>query len=457
MRTLFLAVLAFSLAACVSSSIHSDLPRVREMTHVSLPDNAVDDDVDVETAQVVREALAQPLDVDAAVRIALANNRELRAIFREMGIARAHVLQAGLIPNPVFGLEVLPERNSRYELRVEYDITGLILAPMRVNAMSSEIDAARFRAASSVVATGFAVRAAYYSLVASQAKLAISRESLDAFAASRDAAAAMLLSGNTPAFDAAVQNAAYERARIVAARAELELAHRREALARLMGLAGGEAEWRTGVALAEAPPLPELPERLESVALEASFALKEQRSHLEALGHQAGLARTAGLLPEIVADVHALLGRPDGTAAIGEGNDWRFGAGVDVRLPLFAQNQGMAAAFAAEFDAGMERYVGTAVDVRSAAREARNNLVSAHARARQYREVILPAQRRVLEQAVLQYNAMQIGIFQLLAARREQLDVELESIDTLAEYWTASAAFDATLSGVTTRTFEGGR
>jgi outer membrane protein TolC len=73
--------------------------------------------------------------------------------------------------------------------------------------------------------------------------------------------------------------------------------------------------------------------------------------------------------------------------------------------------------------------------------------VSTHARAHQYETVIVPAQRTVLDQTMLQYNAMQIGIFQLLQARRELLDVELSRVDTLRDYWSAIAELQALTQG----------
>jgi outer membrane protein TolC len=42
---------------------------------------------------------------------------------------------------------------------------------------------------------------------------------------------------------------------------------------------------------------------------------------------------------------------------------------------------------------------------------------------------------------------MQLGIFQLLEARRGQLDAELAEIEARREYWTARAAFEALLAG----------
>jgi outer membrane protein TolC len=101
----------------------------------------------------------------------------------------------------------------------------------------------------------------------------------------------------------------------------------------------------------------------------------------------------------------------------------------------------------AEFDSLLERYHGRAIDVRSALRAARNRLASAHARALHHQRILVPARRRAVEQTLLQYNAMQVGVFQLLQARREQLDAELAQVEALREYWTSHAAFDALLAG----------
>ena len=42
---------------------------------------------------------------------------------------------------------------------------------------------------------------------------------------------------------------------------------------------------------------------------------------------------------------------------------------------------------------------------------------------------------------------MQLGVFALLQARREQLDVELAQVEVLREYWTAVAAQEALFAG----------
>lgn len=448
-RFLVAIVIVFAATAtgCTTSSIAADTDRVRELTRVEHIARVADADVDPATAEDARRLLQQPLDADTAVRVALLSNRELRATLREMGIARGRLMQAGLWPNPVAEAEYLPERDTRIELRVEYDVTSAILAPLRARALEPDLEAARYRAAGAVVDLGYRVRVAFYGLQSAEQRLAISQRVLDAYAAGRDAARAMLAAGNLPELDVASQEAAYQKARITVARLELDATTARERVQRLLGTYGTDTAWRVRDALPAAPEQAAVPEKLETRALRASLDLMEAKQRLEGLARRAGITRTEGWLPDVTADVHALTGTPDSSSATTSASDWAFGAGVSVALPVFDRGQGTAAALEAEFDALLERYHGIAIDLRSAAREARAGVQSAHARARQYQDVIVPAQRGVTEQTLLQYNAMQVGIFQLLQARREELDVQLAQVETLREYWSAVAALDALLAG----------
>jgi outer membrane protein, heavy metal efflux system len=433
--------LAAATAGCAAPSATSDLAKIRELSRVDLASRTASTEVEAETSAETRPLLARPLTADTAVRVALLNNRELRAALREVGVARGHLVQAGVLPNPELELQVTPPQgaldHTRIELSVEYDVTSAILAPLGERAAKADHEAAQYRSAGAVIELGYAVRAAFYAVEAAQQRLGIATRALDAFAAARDAARALFEAGNVPELDAATQEAGYEAARVTAAQMDLELLERREQLQRLLGLSGAETAWRIADVV---PPVPEklaIPPRAEARALSASLELGELRRLLEAAAGRAGLARTGGWLPDLSVGVH------------GEREDeaWLVGAGLRLTLPLFNRQQGAATAREAEFDSLLERYHGRAIDVRSAARAARNRLASAHARALHYQRVLVPARRRVVEQTRLQYNAMQVGVFQLLQARREQLDAELAQVETLREYWTSQAGFDAILAG----------
>lgn len=437
--------LALALGAGCAPSMRADFARVREASgqRAELPELG-EGRVEAEPPADVQALLGEPLDADTAVRIALLGNRELRAQLRELGVARARVLQAGLVANPKLEAELLPERDSDLELRVEYEVSSLLTAPMKRRAEHHALEAARLQVAARVVETGFQVRAAFYALQTAAQRLRYSQQTLDALAAGRDAALALLEAGNLPELDASTHIVGYERARIMVAEQELSLAALRERLQRLLGLHGDSTGWSVEPALPAVPEQPPTLDGLEGRALEANLDLRALGKQLDALARRTGAARTEGWLPEVALDVHSL--RTKDEQQPGE-RQWRWGGGVSVEVPLFDHGQGERRGYEAQFDATLERYHGLAIEVRSRAREASNRLRSAHARARQYQSVILPAQRRVMEQTLLQYNAMQLGVFQLLEARRELLQVELAYADTLGEYWSAEAAHDALLSG----------
>ena len=139
-RSAVLLALACSgaLPGCVSSSIEGDLTTVRELAHAealpALPEDSVAAAPDADS----RKLLSGPLDVETAVRVALRENRELRAELRELGVARAALAQAVAIANPVVGAELPADRDADLELQVEYRISSLLKGP-RADAASAEL------------------------------------------------------------------------------------------------------------------------------------------------------------------------------------------------------------------------------------------------------------------------------------------------------------------------------
>lgn len=437
------AVSAALWSGCVGSSIRSDVREVRTLAKApvlpALPPGQPDELRDEE----VKQLLARPLDADQAVRIALLHNRDLRARLRELGVERGRLMQAGLLANPALEAELSPERDSHVELRAEYDVMSFVLTPMHKKAAQHEMDAARLDAAGDVIELGYEVRRAFYAAQAATQQLRVAQSTLDALAAGRDAAVALLEAGNLPAVDAASQISAFERARISVAKLELALAERREALQRLLGLHGDATGWALSSEFAPLPAEPPALKDLERRTLEANLDLAATAKRLEAIAKRTGITRTEGLLPRIDFDVHTLIGNPERAGQ----SKVRWGGGIGIDVPLFDRQQGNLRVQEAEFDSTLERYQGLAITLRSAAREVSARLTSAERRARQYADVIVPAQANLMAQTQLQYNAMQIGVFQLLEVRRSQLDVALDFVETQREYWSAVAELDALLAG----------
>ena len=120
---------------------------------------------------------------------------------------------------------------------------------------------------------------------------------------------------------------------------------------------------------------------------------------------------------------------------------------ISLDLPLFNQGQGQVELARAEMRLLEQQYRARAVLIRSAVRTARNELMIADRRVQHYRDVLLPLREQIIEETQRQYNAMELGVFQLIAARRDQVRTAQEYVIALREYWHARATMDQILAG----------
>lgn len=375
--------------------------------------------------------------------IALAVDRHPLVLAARTGVraATAERAAAGRIGNPSFEADMLP---GDVELSARLDLTDGVLARLRVGVAGARLDAERSQAEAVRVRVEADVRMAYVALQAADLRLAVSQRALEIQAVGEDAALALLEAGSLPWADVVPHLAAYERLRATVVGLEVDVAGARERLAAAIGLVGV----RIDVA-----PLPDLPREagvpadLEARAVAASFDLAALRADVEALGRTATLARVAGALPEIEVGLLAAHERV-GADLGGASEPWRLGGSVELSVPLFSQGVAAGRALALRRDELAWRLEAETVQLRADTRTAAARLSAAHARAVHLRDVALPRQRQVTEATVLQYNAMQVGVFQLLQARRAELDAELELAQAIREAWSARAVVDALGRGV---------
>jgi cobalt-zinc-cadmium efflux system outer membrane protein len=398
---------------------------------------------DREVAKVVQSMLADGLDADEAVQVALLNNRRLQATYEDMGVAQADVVQAGLLRNPVFDGDVkLLEGGGGtiVELAVVQDFLDVFFIPLRQRIAADAFAAEKLRVTGAVLDLVGQVRTAYYAHVAAEQALELRKTVAAAAAASHDLARRLRDAGNITALDLANERALHEQAKLDLARAESAVLDSRERLDVLLGLWGTDTAWEVMGRL-PAPPAEEVAtDDVERRAVERSIDLAVARKRVEAAARTLGIRRSLGLLPE------AKLG------VAGErepGGDWALGPAFSLPIPLFDQGQAATAAARSQLEKARQEYVATAVEVRSAARAARNRLLSARARAEYYRQVILPLRHEIITQTQLEYNAMLVGTFQLLQARQAEVEAGVEYIDALRDYWTARTHYEQVENGRT--------
>jgi len=386
----------------------------------------------------VRQLLAKPLTAENAVKVALLNSAELQAAFEELGVARADLVSALRLPNPVAEGSVRFRKNesATLDLAVTEDLTQLIFLPLRNGVARAQLEAAKAAVAGRTLDLVLQVRAAFYGYLADRQALEFRETVLKALEASATAAKSLHEAGNVTDLDLDTEQVLFDEARVNFAGAQTALAASRERLSALLGLWGKGANWQAEGRLNDPPP--DLPlADLESKAIERSLDLAIIEHRFEAAAKRANLASAEGWLPELKA----------GATAEREEKEWSYGPLAEVQVPLFYQGQGEVNRARAEMRRQEQLLKARAVQIRAAARTTAARVAAARDRAAFIKNVLLPARERILNQTQLAFNAMSVSVFQLLLARRDQVEAARSYVEALREYWTARAEAEQLRSG----------
>jgi cobalt-zinc-cadmium efflux system outer membrane protein len=126
---------------------------------------------------------------------------------------------------------------------------------------------------------------------------------------------------------------------------------------------------------------------------------------------------------------------------------WGFGPGFELELPLFYQGGGEVARARSEMRRQRNTYASVARQIRAAVQEVGARLETARSSVAFYREVQLPLREQIVSETQLQFNAMNAGVFQLLQAKRDQVEAGRAYVETLRDFWIARCEADQLLAG----------
>jgi outer membrane protein, heavy metal efflux system len=378
----------------------------------------------------VGELLKGALTAEHAVQVALLNNRSLQAVYERLGIAQAELVQAGLLPNPVLDANIrfgLGPSGTGTEIGLVQQLLTVLQIPLKKQLAGAAFEQAKLEVADAVLELVGQVRVAFYREQAALQMLELRRKVVQATALSAETAKRQREAGNVPQLDAANEQALYQESRLQLAEAEAEVLAGREELNALLGLWGKDITWKMAERLPRIP-IEKLPgEGLQSRAVEKRLDLAAARAGRVVAFRGRELSRLYGLIPDAGAGVAA-------EREI-EGGVWSLGPSISIALPVFDQRQATLGRAAAEIRQSEQRFAALAVQIRADVRRTWTGMEAARSRAEHYERVVLPLRKQVVEQTQLQYNAMLVGIFQLLQAKREQIEAGQLYIESLRDYW----------------------
>ncbi len=391
------------------------------------------------TGETVGRLLENPLTPEAALQIALINNPRLQAEYEELGIAEADLVQAGLLDNPDLSAEFLfGGDGSKYAFSLVHNVFSLLTQPARRTIATSAFERAKYHVGQKVLDVAAEVRAVYYEVLAAEQTVELMRQVVSATEAAAELSRRQVQAGNAPERDQALQQGQYARAALELARAEMEVATGRERLNRLLGLWGDQVTWNLPERLPDIPAEMPAAEGLEALAIERRLDLAGARANVQTAGYALDLAQQLRWLSVLGLGV-ALERESDGK--------WLKGPAIEITLPLFDQGQARIASLEAERRRAEKTLVALAVDVRTGVREGWARLAAAQRAASFYRDTILPLQQRIVEENTVLHNSMQLGVFELLRSRQDQIDAGRAYIAAIKEYWMARADLENALAG----------
>ena len=393
-------------------------------------------------AERVDKLLQGGLTRERAVSIALINSPHLQEIYEGLDISQADLVQAGLLSNPTIsgsvGFPVQGQGKPEFEASIVQSFLDIFMLPLRKRIAKEQFVAATLRVAHETLDVASEVSKALAQVQSDVETVELMRRITDAAQASADLAQRQFDAGNVSERVRVSELGVYEQARLDLAQDEMQLVEHREHLNRLLGLWGPATSWKLTEALPVIPARDPLPEHLERVAMKQRLDIGSAKRELALMDTALGLAKTSRYTGVI--DVGAHVHRdPDGPLVVGPT--------LSLELPLFDQRQAVIGRLEAQRRQVQRRVDGLAVDARSEVRLASAKLALARRSVEQYKKSLLPVRAAVLEQAQLEYNAMQIGLYELLAAKQSQVGAVRAYIQMVRDYWIARAELERALGG----------
>ncbi len=384
------------------------------------------------------------LNAESAVQIALLNNRSLQAAYNELGIADAVRFQQSLPPNPSISFSRLA---GSAELEIDRQIVTNILAlatlPTRTDIAESRFRQAQLAAALETFRVATETRRAFYRAVATEQAAKLLEQATSASGTAAQLAKRLNESGALNKLDRSREEAFHLELTNQAALARQRAVSAREQLVRLMGFST-DRKFTLPSRLPSLPAHPLAMRTAEQAALDRRLDLKAARLDMEALAKSYGLTRSTRFINVLEGGYADKVTKNKDT---GE-RAWDPGFTLTLEVPIFDFGEGKLKEAQERYMQAANRLAQKAIDARSEVRESYKIYRSAYAVSANYQKKLLPLRSAMSDEMMLQYGAMQIGVFSLLADARQKIAANMAAIDASRDFWLASTNLSAAMYGV---------
>lgn len=459
------AAASFTLAGCASFSKDGGMALVADQTGSVLgtPAQKIENEADAAAAKArVRTLLSSTLTANAAVQIALLNNRTLQAAYNDLGVSEAEMVQASLPPAPTLSLAHLTGAELEIERQLAQNLLALLTLPRRREIAEDRFRTAQARAVEATLSIATEARRAFYRAVAAKQTVAFLEQSRTSADAASELAKKLGETGAMPKLDQAREHAFYAEISGQLTAARLRERSEREKLNRVLGLWGSELKYRLPNRLPKLPSKPRASDTIETEAVSRRVDLQIARMDLMVLAKEYGLTRATRYIDmlEVSAlsrDTHSRVTNTDYTLAPGPTlvksetpeieKTPRNGYEISFQIPIYDFGEAKTRLAEQSYLRAVNLLIDKAVNVRADARDAYQSYRGAYDIARYYDKEIIPLRETISEQTLLNYNGMLSDLFALLADARERISANMQAIDAKRDFWLADVDLHAAMTG----------
>jgi outer membrane protein, heavy metal efflux system len=372
--------------------------------------------------------LAEPLDADRAVRVALLNNPGVRATLAQLQLAQGDLYDALHPANPSLDVASLDASGgvTRSVWSVSQPLLDMLFTRYRRQHGELAMLEARQVVADQLLRLERDVRQAWLTHTAATLRLQVARRAAEAAELGALVAASYYEAGNVAELQWRAEQALASEAQLRSAMREAEWLTVRSALLDLLGLAHDQASLTFDVRLLLPAAVDLDIDALGAQALQNRLDLAARRSAVELAQRASSHTRRWRWLP--AAELRLEGERETGQQRLS-------GPGATVQLPLLNTGAGQVARASARLAMREAELAARQLEVRN--RVARDSALLTVARRSfdVHARRLLQLSQRILELRGAEHNYMLIGSFELLAARRRQIEGHDLWIDAIESWW----------------------
>lgn len=390
----------------------------------------------------VQNLLENELEPESAIQIALLQNPKIQALFDEIGIAHADLIEAGLFSNPNFSLEIRYPQKNHLVTNVEYLVTqaflDIFLIPLKKKVATIELERVKRKVTDEILDLVFAVRKTYYELLYEELKLQSTHSIVELTDILNEIVSRQNRAGN-------VNELQFQKSQVSLLEAKLELANQevtiislKEKFIRLLGLKK-EANF-----ILPATPLRINEEdvdvdlvALETIAIDTRLDLQVAGFEIIRLKQMLGLKKWwsyTDLMPGLAGEREA-----SGANLVG--------FGLTGVLPIFNYGQAARMRLCSELGRAQNHYLSLETEILSEVREAYKLLRNTFRIMENYQATLMPSQIKISITSEELYNVMGIGIDNLLENKRQEFIVLRNYQEAIKNYFIAKNMLDKSLGG----------